>query len=408
MSKSIGEKKSKPISKQTNEPIYVKMFGKFIISHHGAELSESKIKTKQLVTLLSHMIYHRDKHLYLDNIYNVLWPEENSDNPAHALRNLVYRVRNILKENLDGDTSYILTAENNSYCWNNENDLVCDVTQFESYINAASDSNAGREERIENYLKAYALYEGDFMAGLESKEWVIPIATYYKHMYDKAIMSVTELLFEDRRYEDALKICLKATEIDPYNEKIHQNIIYIYNRLNHIELAIKHYQYISNMFDKELCTELSKETTNLYKKIAAKGLIEMDLKTIKETLSENDNYDIPLFCDYDSLKSIYGLQIRKLERKNESHFLLLLTLITKDGKTPGKPLLYDDMNKLANILKYCLRKSDIVANYSESQFLLMLGLLTYENAEEVKKRIEQEFAKDCRQTAISYSILAIN
>ena len=115
-----------------------------------------------------------------------------------------------------------------------------------------------------------------------------------------------------------------------------------------------------------------------------------------------------MFCDYDVLKNLYSLQIRNQQRKSESQYLLLLTMDTKAGKTPPKPLLYKDMSQLTEVLKRCLRKNDVVASYSESQYLLMLSSLSHENAEMVRDRLESEFARCCTLTAITYSIVAIH
>jgi len=391
-----------------SKPVYVNLFGKFLISQNDNELSESKLKTNQLTTLLTYMVYNSDKHLSIDSLYSVLWPDENSDNPAHALRNLIYRARTLLKQTFGSNEAYITTLENNCYCWNKKLDTICDIVQFENHIKIASDQNTKKEDQIENYLKADELYGGDFLVSLSNQDWVIPISTYYRHKYTVASKKLTELLLEDGRFDDALRICLKSTEIDPFDEKTHKNIINIYNKLGQDDLAVKHYQYISKLFYRELGVKLSKETTDLYKEITAVGnSIELDIQAVQKTLSENDDLDIPLFCDYDTLKYFYSLQIRSLKRKNDSQFLLLITLSTKAGKTPLKPVLHKEMPLLVDTLKHCLRKNDIVASYSESQFLIMLSSLSHENVEMVKNRIDRRFSKNKRQTLTSYSIVEI-
>ena len=386
----------------------IKMLGNFTISLNGLELTESKLKMKQLANLLAFMIYNREKHLSLDNLYNILWPNENSDNPAHALRNLVYRIRVLLKDTLDADMSYILTLESNSYRWNSDIKIDYDVDKFEEYIKTASAPDSDKEEQIKNYLKAAALYEDDFLISYSIQDWVVPIATYYRHMYSKAVKKLTELLLSEYRFDEALDVCLKATKIDQFDESLHRYIIDIYGRFNQTNLAIKHYTYIKGLFDKELGVKLSKETVLLYRQIAEiKSITETDVQQIKKSLLDDEILDIPLFCDYETLKCLYSLQIRNQSRKDESQFLLLVTLCSKTGKTPPKAILDIEMAKLTEVMKSCLRKNDVVANYSKSQFLLMLNSLSYENTEMVKSRIDSEYSKK-GLAKILYSIVAVN
>ena len=391
-----------------SKPVYVKMLGSFLISHNGKELPESKLKMKQLITLLTYMIYNRDKHLFLDNIYSVLWPEENSDNPAHALRNLIYRMRTILKQNLDSDTAYIVTLENNSYSWNKGLNTVCDAIQFEAYIDFANDTKAEPSKRIENYTKAVGLYVGDFLINLSNQDWIVPIATYYRHMYSSAVYELAGLLIAENRYDEALRTCLRATEIDQFDERAHQHIIEAYRHLGKSELAASHYQHISNLFYKELGVELSNETTALYRKAATHAPIEIDIRSIRKSLSEDDDRNIPLFCDYDQLKTLFSLQMRNQERIPDSQYLLLITLSLQNGKAPPSPLLKNEIEKMTEILKQCLRRNDVVTFCTPAQFLLMLSSLSYENAEMVKGRIDKEYRKEAGTIQATYSFIAID
>ena len=391
-----------------NETIYIKFLGKFSISHNGCELTETKLKMKQLITLLTYILHNREKNLYVDNIYDILWPNENSDNPAHALRNLIYRLRLILKKTLSPDTGYIISLENSSYGWNHELATVCDTDQFEQYIKIGNDVSKSTDERIEAYIKAEGLYDADFSTGISGQDWVIPIAGYYRHMYCNASKALAELLLNESRLDEALKVCLKYTYLDPYDEKVHQNIIIIYNKLGENELAEKHYHYIKRLFKKELDVDLSRETKNLYHEISvAQNSTVVDLHAIKKIMLENENFDIPLFCDFGTLTHLYNLQIRSLARTPNSQYLLSICLRTKSGNVPPKMLLQAEMNRLTGVLKKCLRKNDVVATYSPSQYILMLATLSHENTELVRERIEKQLTKCIQKLEASYSVISI-
>jgi DNA-binding SARP family transcriptional activator len=391
------------------EPLHIKTLGRFHISHAGHELDESNLKMKQLLTLLSYLTYNKDKQVHLDTLYPILWPGENSDNPSHALRNLVYRIRTILKKELDPDVNYILTLENNSYCWNPEIEVVSDIEQFEKCAKIGADTKLSAKKRVEALLEADSLYLNDFMIALANQDWITPIATYYRYIYNTAAANLTELLLNEGRLDEALKVCLKASAIDSLNEKTHRNIIDIYFRLGQTELAIKYYKFSSNLFVRELGVKLSKETRNLYRYIkSSSGITAVDINAVAADLSKNDHLDIPLFCDYETFRHLYSLQIRNHDRISGSLYLYLITAGTASGKIPDKPTLDREMKKLADIIKNSLRRNDVVTAYSESQYILMLGSLTAENAEMLKTRLSKAVSRHSDSVEILFSISSIS
>ena len=82
----------------------VNMFGKFQIMNQNGTLNNDNIRSEMMVKLLSFIIMNRERTLTVDEIAEVLWQEDESDNPAGALKNLMYRLRTILKKTFgDGE-----------------------------------------------------------------------------------------------------------------------------------------------------------------------------------------------------------------------------------------------------------------------------------------------------------------
>lgn len=61
------------------------------------------------------------------------------------------------------------------------------------------------------------------------------------------------------------------------------------------------------------------------------------------------------------------------------------------------------VERLKNAILTSLRQGDTVAAYSTSQFIIMLPLITYENAEMVVDRILQKFRFDYRRGNVRIS-----
>ncbi len=385
------------------------MFGSFGISKDNKSVPESKLKMKQLQTLLAYLVYNRGKSLYIDSIYSVLWPDDNSDNPSHALRNLIYRLRTLLKEILGSETDYIITVENNSYSWNNTLNTSVDILEFEEAVNCAKSENATVSEKLNYYRKAVELYKGDFLLPLASQDWVIPIATYYRNLYQESVRRMIPLLLQESLYDEALKTCISAVQYDQFNEKLHRIIIEIYFRQNKSDLAINYYKYLKTMFFKELDSALSKETKLLYRQIVTSAnSLESDIETIQKTLLEDEeSKESPLTCDYETLKYIYSLQVRNLARSKIPQFLFLITLTTQDGKIPPKSMLKDIMQGILSHLQSSLRRNDVISRYSPSQYLLLMSFLSQKDAEMIIERLKVKINDLDKRLVLTFSTVNV-
>ena len=65
-----------------------------------------------------YIISHWNSNISVGELSNALWNDEESDNPANALKNLVYRARSILKKNF-GRIKFIKTGRG-YYSWNRD------------------------------------------------------------------------------------------------------------------------------------------------------------------------------------------------------------------------------------------------------------------------------------------------
>ncbi len=73
---------------------------------------------------------------------------------------------------------------------------------------------------------------------------------------------------------------------------------------------------------------------------------------------------------------------------------MLCTLTDKNGEIPSINHLSEAMAELKNSIGKSLRKCDLYARYSHSQFVVMLLDTSYENGQMVGKRIETAYKKN--------------
>ena len=120
---------------EQNTTLRAQMFSGFSISDDSASLDEESIRSEMMTKLFIYILCHRQKELTVQELAEALWEEEESDNPAGALKNLMYRLRSLIKKTW-GRNDFILTGRS-AYIWNQEISVSLDIEVFEEKIKEA-------------------------------------------------------------------------------------------------------------------------------------------------------------------------------------------------------------------------------------------------------------------------------
>ena len=111
---------------------------------------------------------------------------------------------------------------------------------------------------------------------------------------------------------------------------------------------------------------------------------------LRETAKDSRPIRGPLYCTYDVFKYLYQMVARSSERTGSQVVILLVTLQTDEGRMPSSKILSAAMNQIKNVvLNGLLRRSDTVARYSRSQYIIMLSIEQTSGVESVTQRIRR-------------------
>lgn len=379
-----------------NMAFTIKMFGEFSIEYKDNIVTDDIGRVKKVWMLVEYLIANREKSVSQEKLIEVLWSEEECENPTGALKNLVYRARNVLKK-LDeklGPESILYVR--NTYAWNNQIPCHIDIEEFEEMCKKASVRDADIDERIRCYLRAVELYTGEFLPKSSYADWVVAKNAHYTTAYNDCVLQAAALLKEEERYEDIINLCETAVTFNPYEERIHRYLLEAYAKIGQYNKAVAHYEHVAKLFYKEFGVNLSEETRRLYKTIA-KDMhnLEMDLKVIRDDLKEaSQSNKGAYFCtDYDVFKSIYQVQARMIMRTGFSIHIGLITMTDRQGNVPPSNVIQPMMETLRESVTGSLRKGDVVWRYNSAQLVVMLPMTTYESAEMVMNRLLANFRK---------------
>ena len=86
------------------EKVRMQLFGNFALSYKGKVLEEEEIRSNKITRMLVYLLMNRENPLPRQRLIEAMW-DDDTKNPEGALKNLMYRIRNGLKQL--GDEEFI-------------------------------------------------------------------------------------------------------------------------------------------------------------------------------------------------------------------------------------------------------------------------------------------------------------
>lgn len=98
-----------------------------------------------------------------------------------------------------------------------------------------------------------------------------------------------------------------------------------------------------------------------------------------------------MVCEYDFFKILYRSEARSIARNGHSANICLLSVSGKDGEMLARRSLDPAMNNLQVLVQNNLRRGDVIARCSISQYIILLPQANYENSRMVADRLVSAF-----------------
>jgi DNA-binding SARP family transcriptional activator len=365
----------------------VQTFGKFQVTDGTELLDEETLHSPMLLKLLMYLVLYRDKTLTTEDIADAIWQDENIENPAGALKNLMYRLRKVLIASF-GEADFILTNRG-SYHWNPNIQVNIDIDEFERLISKAKLENIC-EKAIVSYEQAIQLYQGDFMAQLMDMSWIVPLNSYYHSMYLTVVKALAELYVKKEQFELLEKLCSEALCYESGDEQLYCYQIEARMHCGKISLALESYEKARDIMEKELGVRSTTILNKVYEELLtmSKGQSTYSITEVQKDIIEEEP-DGVFMCGYPIFKEIYHYEARKNAREDVEESLLLLTLSAKKELAPehAEFQIKHAMMGLEETIRESLRLGDVAAKYSDSQFILLLPSCTRRLALHVANRL---------------------
>ena len=372
--------------------LQVQMLGQFTLRYGDRTISDSDDRSRRVWSLLAYMLYNHGRSFAQEELIHLYWSNnEKSADPGNALKSIFHRIRTALDKLQPGLGRLLIRRKAGRYFWNNAMPLSLDIEDFEAHFHAAE--AAGDDDvRLAEYQAALALYAGDPLPRMTDEIWTIPIVAYYHSLYTRAAAGAIELLEKQERTAEAVALCRRAIHIEPYQEDLYEHLMRGLLRTGDMKGAMSVYEEMSEQLFAHFGVMPSETLRTLYRQ-ATRTVNDrtLTMDEVCSQLAEPAPHSGAMVCEYDFFKILYRAEARSIARNGHSANICLLSVSDKDGEMLARRSLDPAMNNLQVLVQNNLRRGDVIARCSISQYIILLPQANYENSRMVADRLVSAF-----------------
>ena len=372
--------------------LQVQMLGQFTLRYGDRTISDSDDRSRRVWSLLAYMLYNHGRSFAQEELIHLYWSNnEKSADPGNALKSIFHRIRTALDKLQPGLGRLLIRRKAGRYFWNNAMPLSLDIEDFEAHFHAAE--AAGDDDvRLAEYQAALALYAGDPLPRMTDEIWTIPIVAYYHSLYTRAAAGAIELLEKQERTAEAVALCRRAIHIEPYQEDLYEHLMRGLLRTGDMKGAMSVYEEMSELLFAHFGVMPSEMLRTLYRQ-ATRTVNDrtLTMDEVCSQLAEPAPHGGAMVCEYDFFKILYRAEARSIARNGHSANICLLSVSGKDGEMLARRSLDPAMNNLQVLVQNNLRRGDVIARCSISQYIILLPQANYENSRMVADRLVSAF-----------------
>lgn len=388
------------------DSIHFQLMDKFAIYVNDSQESQILANSRKASILIEYLILNRGQPIANQKLLSILWPEENSSNPAISLKTLISRTRaalNKISEGLGGS----IVADRGAYHWNVMPGVSVDIYIMEDIFSELEKCRGDRETYGRYAEQLLELYKGDLLQVSDAEEWVTPRSVDLHNRFLEAIEGYLELLKQNGEWDDVIRVCRQALDIDNFSEQIHIHLMTALIETKRSNEALMQYKYATHLQYRYLGIQPSEDMQEFYKQIVSAGrTLEFNMESIQNELIESENQAGAFICEYSVFKEIFNLQIRNLERLQTTMFLAVIMVCDINGQPFESIKQSTIMNKLLEIMKAKLRKGDAITHFSPTMLAVLLPTANYKTAGMVLERIRKLFygVYPCSEVRFDYRV----
>lgn len=369
-----------------------KMFGGFSTEYGNEALTFGRQRDPKFGQLFQILMTRPGKGFNKKDIAEALYGSEQVEDINASLNNTIFRLRKYLKSSPLPPGEYLI--------------LSGGLLRFDCKIQVESDTwsfeCAGQEfkkeqdvrERAEICKRACELYQGEFLPQLSSEQWVIEKSKEYEKLFTQMLKYLLQYLKEEGDFIRIESLAARAAEIYPYEGWERWQVESLITRGCHQEAgqayqaAVERMQKAGGFISKRQRVGIQKTGMKIQYPAGAD-------EDITRCLMEPGPAEGAYRCTLLGFSDCYRMLKRVTFRDGPVYFSLFLCTIQDGGGNPASDREYCKRvgERLCVTFQKCLRRGDVYAQYSDSQYLLLCVGAGRENVSEIEMRIDVDLRK---------------
>ncbi len=224
----------------------------------------TRFRTQKTALLLAYLAMHRLRSHPRDQLIELLWP----DSDLEAGRTNLSVALNALRRQMEppGVPAGSVLVADRSQVRLHPAACATDVEEFDRAVRAA-ESAKEPQPRIALWIAAIEVYRGDLLPTFY-EDWILPERDRLRNAYLVALRSIVRECAEARQFDRAIAYAHRIIRADPLREEPYRNLMRLYRAVGHPEEALRQYQELTRLLEKELQTAPSAATRELAQEIS--------------------------------------------------------------------------------------------------------------------------------------------
>lgn len=363
----------------------VETFGGLAVWLDGQLLVRRSERINKNLEMLALLALNGRAPLSNEALAGLLWTEEESHNPAGALKNAAYSLRRLLEQR--GAGRELITVEDKQYRLAGDLRLEVDLWQAGQLAEQAV-NQPDADRALEAWEALDGICCGDFLPQLADRPWVAGQAALVRDGWMAAARRAAALLLEQgerHTARKALAVCAEALLLDPCDLELQLTRFSAMQQLNMKAAVCSQYPLLA-----ELLMERQGQAPPARLRAIHQWATEGESRGREEMLRirqkleghEKNAPPGPYFCDYDQLPMLYAMARRQAARSGQTVALLLVGMEMQPGGVMAAP-----DQALRFVLSQTLRRGDVCCRYGHDQYLALLLLASLADTAAVERRL---------------------
>ncbi|MBW8012348.1 MAG: tetratricopeptide repeat protein [Chloroflexi bacterium] len=218
-------------------------FGSGEVKRNGERIPRSEWRSTRARALFFNMVDSqriRKEELALD-----FWPEFSPAKVSSNFHATLWRVRNAI-----GGKDLVI-FEDGYYLLHPGVSIWYDVDEFDRYFREAGFETTSQSERVENWRRAIALYEGAYLKSI-FMDWADRRRQELQDNYLLMMSNLADHEILSSNFNEAITLCENILSIEPYRDPVHLMLMNCLVKKGAPSAAIAHFKEYEDLLKREL------------------------------------------------------------------------------------------------------------------------------------------------------------